>query len=110
TSRTARKRDTGSGYDCFGTPGFLPARGLGGLTPGVLPATRPDHIPELFHGGADLVLQIHYPPTGRLETDQTRLALYFTDTPPKRRMMDIPLNSARIDIPPGDRAYKVSDH
>jgi hypothetical protein len=25
-------------------------------------------------------------------------------------MMDIPLNSSRIDIPPGDRAYKVTDH
>ena len=30
----AQKRDSGSGYDCFGTPGFLPARGLGGWTPG----------------------------------------------------------------------------
>jgi hypothetical protein len=110
TSRTARKRDTGSGYECFGTPGFLPARGLGGWTPGALPAVNPDDIPERFHGGADLVLQIHYHPTGRIETDQTRLALYFTDTPPKRRMMDIPLNSSRIDIPPGERAYKVTDH
>src|SRR6185312_2694621 len=34
TTGTARKRDTGSGYPCFGTPGFLPARGLGGWTPG----------------------------------------------------------------------------
>jgi hypothetical protein len=110
TSRTARKRDTGSGYECFGTPGFLPARGLGGWTPGALPAVNPDDIPELFHGGADLVLQIHYHPTGRPETDRTSLALYFTDTPPKRRMMDIPLNSSRIDIPPGERAYKVTDH
>ena len=110
TTRTARKRDTGSGYPCFGTPGFLPARGLGGWTPGALPAVNPEDIPELFHGGSDLVLQIHYHPTGRVETDRTAVALYFTDTPPKRRLMDIPLNSSRIDIPPGDRAYKVTDH
>jgi hypothetical protein len=110
TTRTARKRDTGSGYSCFGTPGFLPALGLGGWTPGALPARNPDDIPQLQHGGADLVLQIHYHPTGRPETDRTRLALYFSDRAPARRLMDIPLTSSRIDIPPGDRAYQVTDH
>jgi hypothetical protein len=110
TTRTARQRDTGSGYSCFGTPGFLPARGLGGWTPGALPAQNPDDIPELLHAGADLVLQVHYHPTGKFETDRTRLALYFTDRPPKRRLMDIPLGSVRIDIPAGEPAYKVTDH
>jgi len=105
---TARKRDTGAGYSCFGTPGFLPARGLGGWTPGSLPVRMPD--PELLHGGADLVLQAHYHPTGKPETDRTRLALYFTDRKPQRRVMDLPLGSKRIDIPPGARNYKVTDH
>ena len=110
TTRTARKRDSGSGYPCFGTPGFLPARGLGGWTPGSVPVRMPEDIPTLLHGGADLVLQVHYHPTGKPETDRTRLALYFTDRPPRRRMMDIPLGSNRIDIPAGERAYKVTDH
>ena len=110
TTHTARARDKGAGYPCFGTPGFLPARGLGGWTPGALPAQNPADIPTLLHAGADLVLQIHYHPTGKPETDRTALALYFTDDPPKRRLMDIPLGSSRIDIPPGDRAYQVTDH
>ncbi|MBZ5605698.1 MAG: hypothetical protein LAO79_25645, partial [Acidobacteriia bacterium] len=50
---TARKRDSGAGYECFGTPGFLPARGLGGWTPGSLPYRAPEGIPELLHSGAD---------------------------------------------------------
>lgn len=107
---TARKRDSGSGYPCFGTPGFLPARGLGGWTPGALPFRTPEDIPELLDGGADLVLQVHYHPTGKPETDRTRLALYFTDRKPSRHLMDIPLGSNRIDIPPGDTSYKVRDH
>ncbi len=107
---TARKRDTGSGYSCFGTPGFLPARGLGGWTPGSLPVEMPEGIPELLHGGADLVLQVHYHPTGKPETDRTRVGLYFTDQKPTRRLMDIPLGSNHIDIPPGERRYKVTDH
>ena len=110
TTRSARKRDTGGGYPCFGTPGFLPARGLGGWTPGALPFRMPDDIPSLFHGTADLVLQIHYHPTGKPETDRTRLALYFAAQPPARRLMDVPLGSNRIDIPPGDAAFKVTDH
>src|SRR5208283_1817667 len=28
TTGTGRARDTGAGYPCFGTPGFLPARGM----------------------------------------------------------------------------------
>ena len=110
TTRTARKRDTGAGYSCFGTPGFLPARGLGGWTPGALPFRMPEDIPTLFHGGGDLVLQIHYHPTGKPETDRTRLALYFTPNAPARRLMDMPLGSNRIDIPAGDAAFKVTDH
>src|SRR5262249_4319864 len=66
--------------------------------------------PDLLHANADLVLQIHYHPTGRLETDRTRLALYFTDQPPKRRLMDIPLTSTQIDIPPAEANFKVTDH
>ena len=109
-TRTARQRDEGSGYPCFGTPGFLPARGLGGWTPGAQPAHMPDDIPELLHANADLVLQIHYHPTGKPETDRSRVALYFTDQGPKRRLMDLPLGSNRIDIPAGERNYKVTDH
>ena len=110
TTRSARKRDTGGGYPCFGTPGFLPARGLGGWTPGALPFRMPDDIPSLLHGTGDLVLQIHYHPTGKPETDRTRIALYFAAQPPARRLMDVPLGSNRIDIPPGDAAFKVTDH
>jgi hypothetical protein len=107
---TARKRDTGTGYSCFGTPGFLPARGLAGWTPGSAPYQAPRESAELLHAHVDLVLQVHYHPTGKPERDQTRVALYFTDRKPSRQTMDIPLGSNRIDIPAGDRAYKVTDH
>jgi hypothetical protein len=110
TTGTARKRDTGGGYPCFGTPGFLPAHGLSGWTPGGLPFQTPPGLPGLLHGNADLVLQVHYHPTGKPEQDRTRIALYYTDEVPKRHAQDIPLGSADIDIPAGDRAYKVTDH
>lgn len=110
TSGTARRRDSGAGYPCFGTPGFLPARGLGGWTPGSVPFQTPADIPELLSGGADLVLQVHYHPDGKPESDRTRVAFYFTTRKPARHAFDIPLGSNRIDIPAGDAAYKVTDH
>ena len=107
---TARRRDSGAGYECFGTPGFLPARGLGGWTPGGLPLRLPAGMPQTLYRGADLVLQVHYHPTGKPASDRTAVALYFTPTPPERTVMDIALGSNRIDIPPGERAYQVTDH
>src|SRR5581483_9371850 len=59
-TREARHRDTGSGYPCFGTPGFLPARGLGGWTPGKQPVAAPPGMAETLYAHADLVLQVHY--------------------------------------------------
>ncbi len=55
-------------------------------------------------------MQVHYHPTGKPETDRTRVALYFTNRKPTRQILDVPLGSSRIDIPPGTRAYKVTDH
>lgn len=109
-SGEARRRDTGAGYECFGTPGFLPAHGLGGWTPGAPPVTMLPGMAETLYAGGDLVLQVHYHPTGKAETDRTRVALYFTDEKPRRHLLDVGLTSTRIDIPPGDRAYKVTDH
>jgi hypothetical protein len=110
TTGTALRRDSGSGYPCFGTPGFLPARGLGGWTPGAIPFETPPGMPELLSARAALVLQIHYHPDGKPESDRSRAGLYFTSRKPERRAFDIPLGSNAIDIPPGERAYKVTDH
>ena len=109
-TRQARRRDTGSGYPCFGTPGFLPARGLGGWTPGKQGVPAPPGMAETLYPGADLVLQVHYHPTGKPETDRTRVALYFTRDKPSRHLTDVALGSNRIDIPPGEQNYRVSDH
>jgi peroxiredoxin/mono/diheme cytochrome c family protein len=103
-------RQLGESYPCFGTPGFLPSGALGGWTPGMQPARMPDGLQLILRKGSDLVMQIHYHPTGKPETDQSALGLYFTDRPPTKWVADIALGSHQIDIPPGARAYKVRDH
>jgi hypothetical protein len=111
--RAARERDKaepGAGYRCFGAPGFLPAGGIGGWTPGMRPTPWPDGVAIPLRGGADLVVQLHFKPSGKPEKEQSTIGLYFAERPPERRLVDIPLGSRDIDIPPGEAAYRVRDH
>jgi hypothetical protein len=97
-------------YPCFGTPGFLPSGGLGGWTPGAGAIVMPPGTATTIHAGSDLVVQIHFHPTGKPEQVQSQIGLYFTAEPPVRHLLDIPLVSRRIDIPPGATDYKASDY
>ncbi len=111
-SGAARQRDAespGPGYPCFGAPGFLPGPGLGGWTPGSKPVTQPQGVASLVRKNATLVLQIHFHPTGKAEREQSRVALYFSSEPPRRRLFDVALGSREIDIPAGARRYRVTD-
>lgn len=112
-SGAARSRDAeeaGPGYTCFGTPGFLPGGGIGGWTPGSGAIEMPEGTATRIPAKADVVLQVHYHPTGKPETDDSRLGLYFAAAPPTRRLMAIGLGSRDIDISAGQAAYHVSDH
>ena len=57
----------GGGWGLAGYPRFLPP-GTG------MPLAK----------GSELVLQIHYHPSGKEEQDQSELAIYFSKTPAKR--------------------------
>jgi len=70
----------------------------------------PDGVAATLPAKSDLVLQLHFHPTGKPESVQASLAFSFTDRRPSRHLTDIPLGSRNIDIPPGEKAYKVTDH
>ena len=97
-------------YECFGTPGFFPTGALGGWSPGggaaIMPPGTATHIPK----GARLVVQLHFHPTGKAETVDPSIALYYAVEPPTRYLMDVPLGSNHIDIPAGESRYQVHDH
>jgi Copper type II ascorbate-dependent monooxygenase, C-terminal domain. len=111
-SQAGRKLESApaAGYPCFGAPGFLPGAGLGGWSPGSPPIHMPEGAATVLTKQSDLVIQLHFHPTGKAETEQGAVALSFTSQPPRRHLIDIPLGSQHIDIAPGDKAYKVSDH
>ena len=60
--------------------------------------------------GTDLVLQLHVHPSGKEETDQSSIALYFADKPVERTMSRAPflVGSLMIDIPAGAREHTIT--
>ncbi len=97
-------------YPCFGSIGTLWTSAIGGWSPGNVPMAMPAGTAVWLPRKADIVIQIHYHPTGKPEEDQSAIALYFADGPPTRHLVDIGLTSRRIDIPAGDSSYQVHDH
>lgn len=111
-SGVARRRDAsdpGQGYRSFGGPGFVPTGGLGGWAPGSSADRLPDGVAKALRAKSDLVLQIHYHPNGKPETDQSQVGIYFTKKPVQHMVTGIALLNPRVDIPPGDRNWEITD-
>ncbi len=85
----------------------LPYPGLGGWTPGMTPRFTPKGAGRALPTGSDIVLQIHYHPTGKAELDQSSVGLYFARQPVTRRMAGFSICTDRIDIPPGAKRHSL---
>ena len=78
--------------------------------PGTAPYTEPDGMALRLDAGTDLVLNIHLQPSGKAEWIQPSLGLYFTEQPATRVPMLLQLeNDRKLDIPPGEKNFLVTD-
>jgi len=99
----AAKSADGS-YSCFGGPGFAPVGSLGGWAPGFTPPPRDPALSLPLPKDTDVVIQIHYHPSGKPETDQSSLGLSYSGPPAKGRT-SILLFDHHLDMAPGDSHY-----
>jgi len=116
--KLARQLDAATpepGYANFGGPGFLPSGALGGWSVGNTARRLPNEMGRYLMKGSDIVVQVHYHPTGKQETDQSELGLFFVNKPvaeslaqPARLVGSIWMANYEMDIPPGERAYRRS--
>ena len=89
TSGEGRKKDaldSAPGYPCFAGPKVDSIGDMGGWVPGVEPIRLPDGFGKSLPKKADIIVQIHYHPSGKPETDRTQLGLYFAKKPVKRTL------------------------
>ena len=111
TTGTARKldaRDPAPGYDAEnGGFGFFPTGSVGGWAPGVVPRFLPDGVARYLAKGSDMVLQVHYHPSGKEETDQSEVAIYFSRKPVKRIVAGFGVENWHIDMPAGEKDYRL---
>jgi hypothetical protein len=107
----AKEKETADGqpgYTSFGGPGIAPTGGLGGWGLAALPQRLPDGIGMILPKGADLVMQIHYHPTGKEEVDQSEVGVYFTRAPATRFVTTFAARTTDIAIPPGVKRHRVT--
>ncbi len=109
SSGQARSLDAdGNGYRSFGGPGLLPSGGLGAWAPGSLPRHLPEGLGRYLRQGSDLVLQVHYHPSGKAEVDQSSVGIYFAQRPVKQLVGGMAVRSRSLNIPAGEPRYHVS--
>lgn len=97
------------GYPSFGGPGFLPTSVLGAWVPGTEPEPLPAGVAKLVPKNNDIVIQIHFHPTGKPETEQSELGVYFAKTPPKKIVQGILAADFALNIPAGAKDYVARD-
>jgi hypothetical protein len=110
TSGKGRERDAadpGPGYMCFGGPGDPIHGDLGGWAPGMQPSRLPDGIGRSLPAKSDVIIQVHYHPSGKPETDRTRIALYFSRTPVKQTFHWTAALNPELELPPGKSNLEV---
>lgn len=103
-------KDGQPGYPHSGGPGFFPTGGLGGWAPGYTARFLPDGVGRPVAAGSDLVIQEHYHPSGKPEQEQSTIGLYFCKAQPSKVLVSMPRGSRAIDIPAGDKDYRLHDH
>jgi hypothetical protein len=100
----ARRKDAadpGPGYGSFGGPGFLPSGSIGGWAPGQMPQRLRDGMGRQLRKGSDLVVQIHYHPSGKVETDQSMVGIHFVKQGSRKIVVPITIVDRGLYIPAG---------
>lgn len=106
----ARAKDAGDaepGYTSFSGPGFAATGEMGGWAPGNMPRFLPEGIGRPLPKGSDIILQVHYHPTGKPEEDRTTIGLHFARKPITRHLRVFPVVGKNLRIPAGESNFLV---
>jgi hypothetical protein len=87
---------------------------LGGWAVGAQPHFFPEGLALRLPQGSDLVIQYHFHPTGKPETEKSVIGLYFAKQAPARNLISIQLPPvyslfSGLDIPAGEKDFVIRD-
>lgn len=79
--------------------------------PGSPPQQEPEDMGWKLDPGSDLIVNLHLQPTGKPETVDVAVGLYFADRPATRFPMLLQLeHDGALDIPANSASFAVTDH
>ena len=105
--RERDKAEAGPGYTSYSGAGVPVDGDLGGYAAGNQVAHLPDGVGRLVPRGADVILQVHYPPTGKPEVDRTRLGLHLCRKPVEQSIHWANATNDKLQLPAGDANVEV---
>lgn len=87
---------------------------LGGWVPGMTPRFFPDGIAQPLPAHSNLIIQLHLHPSGKVEHERGKMAIYLAKAPPRRRLNSLQVPpmfgfASGIDIPAAASRYTVKD-
>ena len=113
---TGKAHDKQEG-DQPGFSGIIPginAQGIGGWALGAQPHMQPEGLALPIKKGSDFIIQYHFHPDGKVETEKATVGLYFAKKPPTHTILNVQLPPAfglfaGLNIPPGEKDYVIRD-
>ncbi|MEM7516463.1 MAG: EF-hand domain-containing protein, partial [Planctomycetota bacterium] len=110
----ARKQDENDPGPGFERMGFRRTGDLGGWAVGATPRKLPAGLARTLTKGSDLILSMHFHPSGKPEKEKARIGLYFAEKPPERTLVGFmvpPQYGARagINIPAGEADFRLEE-
>ena len=73
-----------------------------------MPRFLPDGTGMMLPKACDLILQIHYHPSGKEEQDQSEVAIYFSKTPATRYVARFSARQTKLLIPAGAKRQRIT--
>jgi len=110
THGNGRKKDAddpGPGYASYSGGGVELSGDLGGWAAGNEPIHLPEGVGRLLPCKADILLQVHYHPSGKPETDLTKLGLYFARKPVRQSLQWNNASNMKLKLTPGNSNIEV---
>lgn len=98
-ARLKDQADPGPGYTSFSGAGVDIVGDLGGWAMGNEATPLPDGVGRSLPKRADVILQVHYHPSGKPEVDRTRIGLHFARTPVRQTLQWVGVTSKDIHLP-----------
>lgn len=76
--------------------------------PGSAPNVYPAGMAKLVKAGSDLVIEVHYTPSGKAVEDRIKVGMVFAQERPLKRVLTLQMDNEKFRIPAGERNFRVS--